>query len=147
MNQIKQIKILTIFAALAISGCSIKHIDSKNAIEAPNLCVTYTVGKIRDSLEANITSEQGVALMPNAVKVIIYEGSLNAGFGILQFMDPNFNLKTMPGQKLKLKFADGNESEIVYIFNNNYPYSFRVNDRVLIERNATDILSIQAANQ
>lgn len=144
MNQIKQIKILTIIATLAISGCSIKHIDSKNAIEAPNLCVTYQTSKINKPIEANITQEIGVALMPNAVKVVLYEGSINAGLGVLQFIDPSFNLKTMPGQKLKLKFADGNETDIVYIFNSNYPYSFRVNDKVAIERNASDILSIQA---
>jgi hypothetical protein len=136
--------ILANFIALILVGCTTKSAQSASTVVEPNVCITYEKNKMKNPILANVVQVQGVALAPNAIKVLLYEGSLGAGFGALQLVDPKFNLRTVPGQVLRLRLQDSNESNVTYVFNNSYPYSFRVNDKVVVDYNGTDFINIKA---
>lgn len=148
MQRIAMTRQKIIFTALAIFafiGCTNKDEPTNkiNSITKPEVCISYGPNNTLKPVPAKVVATQGVGLAPSAIEVIVYETSLTAGYGVLQVLDPKFNLRTVPGQKLTLKLSDTNETNVTYVFNNRYPFSFRENDDVIIDTNGTDVMSIR----
>lgn len=104
----------------------------------------YSDRKMLNPASATVVRATNEGLPPTTTEIVMYEISALGG-GVLQFIDPNFSLSYFPMQKITIKYQDGSEANILYPVLADYPHTFRKDDNVTVDINASKAIVIRPA--